>query len=227
MKRVPGTKPSGSLLLLGMIIGWAVAMVGEAGAQVKPGLAIVPFFVERVDDPSRGAVCPICKGAYRSGIVQPGAENVLDRLLYQKMETAGTFRIVPVERVEEAVSHMGRKQLEEKTLALAPELGKAVGADFMFFGFLFRFEERVGSSLGVEKPASVGFDLHLLRVRDGRIVWTTKFDETQKPLSENVLKIGSFFRRGASWVKADELASVGMGEVLKALPSPQELEEKK
>lgn len=227
MKRVPGRRPSGSLLLLGLIIGLAIGMISEAGAQVKPGVAIISFFVERVKDPARGAICPICKGAYRKGDIQPGSQNILTRLLYQKMEASGAFRVIPGERVEGALSHTNRKQLEEKTLLLAPALGKELGADFLFFGYLFRFEERVGSSLGVEKPASVGFDLHLLRARDGRIVWTTKFDETQRPLSENILKIGSFFRRGASWVKADELASVGMDEALKALPGPQELEEKK
>ena len=227
MKRNLGTRPSGNLLLLGLVIGLAMAVAAQAGAQVKPSLAIVPFFVEKKEDPARGALCPICKGAYRTGDIQPGSQQILTRLLYQKMEIPGTFRVSPLEKVEEILSRVDRKQWEEKALALAPALGKELGADFVFFGFLFRFEERVGSSLGVEKPASVGFDIHLLRVRDGRIVWTTKFDETQRPLSENILKIGSFFRRGASWVKAEELASVGMDEILKALPNPQELEEKK
>ncbi len=59
-------------------------------------------------------------------------------------------------------------------------------------GILFRFEERIGSSLGVEKPASVAFDLHLFRLRDGVRVWDGKFDETQKPLFDNLLQIGSF-----------------------------------
>jgi hypothetical protein len=71
----------------------------------------------------------------------------------------------------------------------------------------------------------VGFDVHLLRVRDGRKVWDGKFDETQQALSENLLKIGSFFRRKASWLTAEELSSVGMDEMLKRFPGPKELEE--
>lgn len=81
--------------------------------------------------------------------------------------------------------------------------------------------------MGVEKPASVGFDLHIYRLRDDKEVWKGKFDETQKPLSENILKIGSFFRRRASWLSAKELASVGMDELFARLPSPKELEEQK
>jgi hypothetical protein len=227
MRRISETRSLGSLLFIGLIIGLGAAMVGPAGAQVKPGLAIVPFLVEKIEDPAGGAVCPICKAPYRSGRIEPGAQKVLTRVLDQKMEAAGSFRIVPRERVEEVLSNIDKKELQEKALALAPTLGKEVGAEFVILGYLFRFEERVGSSMGVEKPASVGFDLHLVRVKDGGIVWSARFDETQKPLSDNVLKIGSFFRRGASWVKAEELADVGMGEALKNLPAPEGLEVKK
>jgi hypothetical protein len=101
-----------------------------------------------------------------------------------------------------------------------------LNVDFIFIGFVFRFEERIGSHIGAEKPASVGFDVHLIRLRDEKIVWTGKFDETQRPLSENLLKIGSFFRRKASWLTAEELSSVGMDEMLKKFPDAKELEEK-
>jgi len=62
-------------------------------------------------------------------------------------------------------------------------------------------------------------------VSDGKRVWDGKFDETQQSLSENLLKIGSFVRRKASWLTAEELSSVGMDEMLIRLPSPKELEE--
>jgi hypothetical protein len=52
-------------------------------------------------------------------------------------------------------------------------------------------------------------------------------DETQRPLSENFFKIGSFFRRKAHWLTAEELTSVGMDEALRRLPGAAELEEKK
>jgi hypothetical protein len=104
-------------------------------------------------------------------------------------------------------------------------LGKTLNVDFIFLGVLFRFEERIGSSIGAEKPASVGFDVHLFRMRDEKMVWRGKFDETQKPLSEDLLKIGSFVRRKASWLTAGELSSVGMDEMLKRFPGTKELEE--
>jgi hypothetical protein len=57
------------------------------------------------------------------------------------------------------------------------------------------------------------------------MVWEGKLDETQRPLSENLFKIGSFFRRKAHWLTAEELAGVGMDEMLKRLPGLKELEE--
>jgi hypothetical protein len=97
--------------------------------------------------------------------------------------------------------------------------------DFIFVGYLFRFEERIGSHIGAEKPASVGFDVHLIRLKDEKMAWIGKFDETQRPLSENLLKMGAFVRRKASWLTAEELSSVGMDEMLKRFPGPKELEE--
>lgn len=208
------------LLILGIIPTWRL----EGRAETKPSLAILPFSVVRGEDPGRGTLCPLCKGVYRRGEILPGSQNTLTRLLQQKIEAIGIFRVLGLEKVEEALSHLGERQFKEKPLLSSIQLGKELGVDFLFVGFLFRFEERIGSSFGVEKPASVGFDVHLLRMRDGIEVWKGKFDETQRPLSENLLKIGSFFRRKASWLTAEELASVGMDEMLRKFPGSKELE---
>jgi len=210
-------------LVSGAIIAWSVA----AGAEQKPGLAILPFLIQKGENSARGAVCPLCKGLHQSGSILPGSQNTMTRLLYEKMETLGTFTLIPLERVQPALSLSDQTQFLEKPSASAVLLGKELNADFVFLGYLFRFEERIGSPLGVDKPASVGFDLHLVRVKDGKISWTGKFDETQRPLSDDLLKIGSFFRRGAKWLTAEELASAGMGEALTKLPGAKELEEQK
>jgi len=212
-------------LVMAVVIGPTVAWSVAAGEEPKPELVILPFFIQRGEDPTRGEVCPLCKGLHQSGSVVPGSQNTMTRLLYEKMEALGTFTIFPLERVEGVLSRSDLKQFFEKPGSAAVLLGRELDADFVFVGYLFRFEQRVGSSMGVEKPASVGFDLHLVRVRDGKIAWTGKFDETQKPLSDNLLKIGTFFRRGAKWLTAEELASAGMGETLAALPGAKELEE--
>ena len=204
-----------------MLLSWSM----EVRAETKPTLAILPFLIERMEDPSRGVVCPVCQGVYKRGNTLYGSQRTLTQLLQQKMDTLGTFKILPLEKVEGAFSKTDQGQFELRPLRSAIQLGKELNMDFIFIGYLFRFEERVGSRIGADKPASVSFDVHLLRVKDGKRVWDGKFDETQQALSENLLKIGSFVRRGAAWLKAEELASVGMDEMLKRLPGPKELEE--
>ena len=205
----------------GMLLSWSM----EVRAETKPTLAILPFLIERMDDPSRGAVCPVCQGVYKRGNTLYGSQRTLTQLLQQKMDTLGTFEILPLERVEDVFSKTNKGQFELRPLRSAIQFGKELNVDFIVLGYLFRFEERIGSRIGAEKPASVGFDVHLLRVRDGKRVWDGKFDETQQALSENLLKIGSFVRKGAAWLKAEELSSVGMDEMLKRLPGLKELEE--
>jgi len=214
-------------LLLLLISGVILICRLGAKAETKLSLAILPFFIERLEDPAKGAVsCPLCKGVYRAGEVVPGAQNTLTQLLYQKMEAVGIFKVLPLEKAEEVLSPPVKQRFEEKPVLSAIQIGKDLKVDFISVGYLFRFEERIGSSLGVDKPASVGFDVHLFRLRDEKMVWHGKFDETQKSLSDDLLKIGSFFRRKAHWLTAEELASVGMDEMLKKLPGASELEEK-
>ena len=215
------------IFLLGLFIfGVILAFRLEARAEAKPGLAILPFMIERVEEPGRTAFCPICKGIRRRGEILPGSQNTLTRFLYEKMEANGVFRIIPMKRVEEILSHWEMRHFEERPLPSSLQVAKELNADFVFIGYLFRFEERIGSRLGVDRPASVGFDVHLFRLTNERMVWEGKFDETQRPLTENLFKIGSFFRRKASWLTAAELASVGMDEMLRKFPDPKELEER-
>jgi len=197
-------------LLLLFIFGVSLSWRSEGKAEENPALAILPFFIEKAEDPERGTVCPICKGVYRRGKILPGSQNTLTRLLYRKVGAMGKFTVLPIEKVEEALSQGEKRCFEESPISSSIRFGR---------------EERIGSSIGVEKPASVGCDLHLFRLRDGKMVWLGKFDETQRPLSENLLKIGSFVRRKAQWLTAEELASVGMDEMLRKLPDPKELEE--
>ena len=214
------------LIFLSFLCVLIILAVSRLKAEGKPSLAIFPFVVERTDDPARGAVCPVCKGSYGGGEIVPGAQIILTRELYGKMEALGTFRIIPPEKVEEARSHSDQMRLETNPVRSSVPLGRELNADFVMVCHLFRFEQRVGSSIGVEKPASVAFDLHLFRIRDGARVWDGAFNETQKALFDNLLRAGSFFKEGAKWVTAEELAAVGMDKVLKNLPGAKELEQK-
>jgi len=94
-------------------------------------------------------------------------------------------------------------------------IGQKLGANWVVAGGIYRFKERVGGTMSVESAASVAFDIALIDVANGRLLWTGHFDETQKPLSENILNFGSFVKRQGKWVSADELTRFAMEEMFK------------
>ena len=100
------------------------------------------------------------------------------------------------------------------------EAGRFANADLVLAGYLYRFKQRVGTGYAVESPASVAFSIHLINISDGRILWSGYFDETQHSLSDNLLEIGSFFKRGAKWITSEEMAVSGLEELLKTFPKP-------
>jgi hypothetical protein len=214
-----------AIAAVGAVGGLAFHAVPGAKAQAKHTLAAFPLLVGIGEEPGRGAVCPICKRAYRTSEIPPSSRIALSRLLYQKLEKIGTMHVFPNEEIVEALSGAGVKSFEENPVSTSIRLGRERHFDFALIGFIWRFEERIGSALGVERPASVAFDLHLYRVKDAKMVWDERFDETQRPLSENLLKLPSFLRRKASWLTAAELASDGLDQILRRLPGPKELEE--
>jgi hypothetical protein len=75
---------------------------------------------------------------------------------------------------------------------------------------IYRFQERKGGNFAVDKPAGVGFHMHLI---EGTVVGRTfVFDEDQKALSQDILHIGKFFSRGGKWITADKLAKEGVNK---------------
>lgn len=91
----------------------------------------------------------------------------------------------------------------------AVEAGRKLGVDAVFTGVISEYTERKGSGAGVESPATVAFSVELLSTKDGSILWETYFTETQRPLLDNLYEIDKFFKRGAKWITADELAREG------------------
>jgi hypothetical protein len=80
---------------------------------------------------------------------------------------------------------------------------------------VYRYEERVGGNLGVEKPAGVGFHIHLMENNVLKRVFV--FDEDQQSLSENLFNAGKFFRRGARWLTVEELSRDAINQGLDAI----------
>lgn len=106
----------------------------------------------------------------------------------------------------EVFENMGSKR--EAAFSYWINVGKCMSADYLLVPQVLFWQPHLGMkkpNYNVQ-PASVVIDLYLIDVNNKRIVRRVHFDETQKPLSENVLEAGKFFKRGGKWVSAMDLA---------------------
>ena len=183
----------------------------------SPGIiAVVPFLVGRPDTTGqRLARCPRCEGYISVGDIAPEGPGVVTNLFRQKLGAA-QYNLVAPEMVAKALSSL--RDLTEQPEMLVQQLAPEARADSVLIGWVFRYSERVGGALAVKKPASVAFVALLFQGKDAKLLWRGKFDETQKPLSENALNLASFFRRGGTWLTAKQLAADGTNRLLLTFP---------
>lgn len=70
---------------------------------------------------------------------------------------------------------------------------------------LERYRERLGDEYSATDPASLAFSYRMISVADGKVSCFGQFDETQQPVSENVLAIGQAIKRGFKWITVGDL----------------------
>jgi hypothetical protein len=87
----------------------------------------------------------------------------------------------------------------------------------VLLGKVYRFREREGQALGASRAASVGYEVTLFEAPGGRRLWTSRFDETQQALTENIFNAQRYPGGGRRWLTAAELARWGAEGAAKAL----------
>ena len=139
----------------------------------------------------------------------PEASLSVTAQIYRVLAEQTEFRFVPDLTVSDVLETPAVRRAGG-TVERAVALGKEVGADGVLFGRVFRFQKRVGTEYGASQPASVWFELDLVAVSSGEVVWQGKFDQTQEPLTSNLLNWWMFWRAGPRWFSAGELAGLGV-----------------
>jgi hypothetical protein len=184
-------------------------------------IALVPFSAHRPEPPNQRLVRPPGFGGYVAvGQIAPEAPETITSLFRSKLASTG-YELISQERVVKTVSSV--EGLEDKPEALAQKLGQQLKVDSVLMGWVFRYRERIGNEWGVKEPASVAFVALLMSGEDGTVQWRGRFDETQQPLSRDVLRVSSFVRRGGRWVTARELAADGIAQMLLTFPGEKRL----
>jgi hypothetical protein len=70
----------------------------------------------------------------------------------------------------------------------------------------------------------VAFDLCLVGRSEGVILWKDRFEKTQKSLSENLFDFSTFVKSKGRWMRAEELAALGLEALVQNLPPGRERE---
>ena len=163
--------------------------------------------------------CPVSDLCVTQEDFPEGAARVLTRLAWQAAADRWGEAVTPMHTATDAWAAMDKDPGVDTLLLLARRMGAALNVDYVMAGTVWRFREREGYAASASRPASVAFALYLVDVKQGAGVWAGGFDRTQQPLSENLLNVVGFFRQGAKWLTADELAAVGMETVFDTLPA--------
>jgi hypothetical protein len=164
--------------------------------------------------------CFECDVTVQTGSVQSGADEFMNRKLVAVLKEKTPYTAIPLWMVEGISSKNLSQDLRGSERGLLVQMGKSLHADAVLSGTIYRFQQRVGTGLSVSTPASVAFAMELIRVADGRVVWNRAFDETQRSLDQDLFKIGTFLKRGAKWLTAEELSAAGLRETMASFPLP-------
>ncbi len=206
------------------LLFWGIAVMGLAlfGTGVSFGgirLAVVPFQLEQAHD-KEIVRCRSCGNILAGGPIEGDPTSLLTHLLWELFQEKGKgFDLISPGQVEGVYNTTLARGFEKNPLLLMKAMGIQLNADYMLWGSVFNYQERKGTAYGVQQPASVTMDLHLLKVKDGKLVWRAQWAETQKSLTENLLEVDSFFKRKMRWVTVEEMSRLGLEEMLKDFPA--------
>ncbi|WP_022655784.1 hypothetical protein [uncultured Desulfovibrio sp.] len=106
---------------------------------------------------------------------------------------------------------------QPQALPLWEAYGKKQGAQLLLIPQVLDWHQREGSKAGVTRSAHVHVEFFLLKVDDGTLMNRSIFEEKQVGLTENLLTVGSFFKRRGTWVTAENLTVDGMRKAVKDL----------
>lgn len=173
-------------------------------------IAIIPF----IEDDKETE-----EGALKSRRAEKGSGEKLTRIFYEAMKTRSDIKIIPMEDVVLAAKEMADKEGQLSIQTMALKVGRELRADVILIGRVTSYQERIGGSFGITRPASVGFEVDLYSVQDDKLLWKSGFYETQSSLTENIGSLPLFIERRGRWITADELARYGAEEVVRGYPA--------
>ncbi|MEW6664817.1 MAG: hypothetical protein AB1512_06300 [Thermodesulfobacteriota bacterium] len=219
------------LLLLGIGISvpvWAGCdlrrAAGPAGEvsflQTVKSIAVVGFRPAVPPGGEAGLVRnPLVGAIHEAGPVREEVVERMNESLFSKMVESKKYDLISPGQAQGALANLLSSNLGMGEAELFVSLGKGMEADAVLAGYLYRWTEREGADYAVNRPASVAFDLYLIRSSDGVILWKGGFDKTQRSLTENLLDLNTFLKAKGKWMSTEALAEMGLSDLLDRFPA--------
>jgi hypothetical protein len=147
------------------------------------------------------------------GIPPSVADKVTD-LVWSKLKSKSGLEVISPALVRKSVGEINRAKNAESLEGLGQRIATRLGADAALIGTVLVYQERVGSRLGANPTATVGFEMKLIG-NDGAVIWEGNYYERQRPMSED---LWGFIQRYGAFVTADELAAYGSEQLAREFP---------
>jgi hypothetical protein len=212
-------------LLLPALSGCQSPSPAPRTVTVPPGMQrflMVSFLnVGQTVGPDQGVRSPLSGQVFVTGEVTGEAENFLTGLAMERLQQRTPVKLITADQARDLQTlslAITNPDISERALLM--ETGKRLNADGVFVGHVYRYRDRLGGKFAATEPASIAFDLFLLRVSDGRVVWSAFYDETQKALTDDLFQLGAFLERDGQWITANQMAQGAMDRLMETLRIP-------
>lgn len=155
-------------------------------------------------------------------IAEPVSEEVARELtnrLFERLAKRGAYQLISPDQASGVYSKLLSSDPVLTDAEIFQRMGRAFSSDAVLTGYVYRWREREGTDYAVNTAASVAFNLYLISSLDGAVLWKDRFEKTQKSLSENLFDFSTFLKSKGRWMRAQELADVGLAELVENLTS--------
>ena len=209
-----------ALLICGHLLPQRLAQAqADASALGVQRIAVMPFLRGKCGtDMTQTLDCPLARLSFDPENLLRGCDQTLTVYVQEAIQRRHGDKVLSLEEAKEVYQGLDRNQATDTPRSTAQDFGRAVGTSHVILGAVWRYKDRVGGSAAVQSPASVAFAVCLVDVASGKLVWRGRFVETQASLSDNILDLKGFLKKGAKWLSANDLARYGVNEIFQKYP---------
>lgn len=145
-------------------------------------------------------------------ILEKGA-SYLDSLIDEELNTSQVPRIISAGKLANLST-----EITGGYLGMLKTLGGELNCNAILVTSIQEYKQRQGGEYAVDSPASAAFEMRLVDVSNGSVMWSTNFSETQQSLLSNLFSFNKAQSRGFKWITVEELVRQGVHEKLSQSP---------